>query len=152
MKLQIRDKFLLLHYWDYVIVTQYVKVQRDPESFLLTMCATKGKQANITNQNLWRWNHEHRKYHQRKSLKVKPWAQKVPSIKKQIHRTPGRNQKNYWISETWTGCNMRVKTLRNLEGKFKSEKQDSWKLLLKQTRGKMKIWKGTWRTSEERNA
>lgn len=42
-------------------------MQRDLESFLLMMCATKRKQANITNQ---------------KSLKGKSQAQRVPSIKK----------------------------------------------------------------------
>lgn len=76
-------------------------MQRDPESFVLTTCATKGKQANITNLNLWRWNHEHRKYHQ---------------FKKKVCRTPDR--KNYRLSRTGIGDNRRVKTFRNLEKKI----------------------------------
>lgn len=46
-------------------------MQRDLESFLLMMCATKRKQANITNQ---------------KSLKGKSQAQRVPSIKKKPNK------------------------------------------------------------------
>lgn len=34
---------------------------------------------------------------------------------------------------------MSVETLRNLEQTIKSEKQDYWKLVLNQTRGKIKI-------------